>query len=335
MTQRATSQHRPAAIALAAALLCLGAAAGCSRESGQASGPGEETPAAECGRDCLIDLLDRYLAAVLAHDPDAAPLADDFRATQNARPTAIGEGVWTSATALGALQRRYADGQTGQAGYVGLLGEGASTAIVSLRISVEDRRITEAEWVIARDETPLYNPAGFTANPPPEEVVADGAPPVTRDAAIAAVESYYDGIEAADASAVIAAPDCFRLENGSWMVGRIPERAEIDPADAQPGYNIALLTGPDAVCVGGFQNFRNNIRAVAGRRYFFDDVAGVLWATVVFERAEGAADRNGQLFPWVYLTNIFRIEDGRIQGIHAVSHRIAVDALPPEWPGAQ
>ena len=63
-------------------------------------------------------------------------------------------------TALGKLQRRYFDAVTEQAGYFGTIEEAAGPAIVTLRLKVEDRKVTEAEWVINRKGDPGLGPLG-------------------------------------------------------------------------------------------------------------------------------------------------------------------------------
>src|SRR5918996_6666090 len=70
-----------------------------------------------CDRACLRTMLDQYLAAVIKHDPIAAPLIVGFRQTENAINVAPGNGVWKTVTGLGKMQRRYFDAVTGQAGY--------------------------------------------------------------------------------------------------------------------------------------------------------------------------------------------------------------------------
>src|SRR5690606_40966171 len=102
---------------------------------------------ADCDRECLRTMLDRYLDAVIANDPDAAPLVVGFRQTENAINVRPGSGgVWESVTGLGDVQRRYFDPVSGQAGYYGTVEEGDRTAIVTVRVRVENRELTEAEW---------------------------------------------------------------------------------------------------------------------------------------------------------------------------------------------
>ncbi len=48
------------------------------------------------------------------------------------------------------MQRRYLDPVSEQAGYFGIVEEGSNTAIVTVRVRVQNRKITEAEWLITR-----------------------------------------------------------------------------------------------------------------------------------------------------------------------------------------
>jgi hypothetical protein len=106
---------------------------------------------------CLRTLLDQYLHAVTKHDPAAAPLVVGFRQTENAVNVRTGIGVWKTVTGLGAMQRRYLDAVSGQAGYYGIVQEGADSAIVTVRIRVENGKLTEAEWYLARANDPGLN----------------------------------------------------------------------------------------------------------------------------------------------------------------------------------
>ena len=107
-----------------------------------------------CDRACLRTMLDQYLTAVIKHDPAAAPLVVGFRQTENAINVRPGTGVWKTVTGLGKVQRRYLDPVTGQAGYYGTVEEGSETAIVTVRVKVENRKLTEAEWMLVRANDP-------------------------------------------------------------------------------------------------------------------------------------------------------------------------------------
>src|SRR4026207_563047 len=112
-----------------------------------AVGAGSASAQTTCDRSCLRTMLDQYLTAVVKHDPGAAPLVVGFRQTENAINVRPGNGGgWKSVTARGKVQRRFFDATTGQAAYDGTVEEGSSTAIVTLRVRVENKQLTEAEW---------------------------------------------------------------------------------------------------------------------------------------------------------------------------------------------
>jgi len=269
--------------------------------------------AAECNRACLGAILDRYLAAVVAHDPAAAPLAIGYRHTENAINVALGQGVWRSVTGLGPVQRRYIDPTSSQAAYYGIVEEGSSPAIVTARLRIEQRRITEAEWYIARRGDPglpyahppnAWNPQGLMANPPPQRTV----PPsqrLARAAMIAIVDSYYDGITSHDGSLVLAHPGCNRYENGTRVTGH---RGGV---------------GDD--CVSGLAHF--NLANVAARRVsFVDDQTGMVLGMAVFIRRPGSPVPRNVFSEW------FSIDGGRIRDIWTAMYYPGPERPVPNWP---
>jgi len=159
---------------------------------------GSAWAAAPCDRGCLKTTLDQYLNAMVAHKPAAAPLSAGFRQTENAVVRRLGTGLWETSKSLGKVQRRYFDPETGQAGYFGLLEETSGLVIATLRLRVEDRKITEAEWVLSRKGDPGLGPNGglqadaayhdtdyLVAHPPPAERVVPKSERLSREDLIA------------------------------------------------------------------------------------------------------------------------------------------------------
>ncbi len=62
-----------------------------------------------------------------------------------------GEGLWKTATGLGAYKLYFADAKEGQAGFFGTMRENARPVTVAFRLKIENRKITEAEVFISRD----------------------------------------------------------------------------------------------------------------------------------------------------------------------------------------
>ncbi len=243
--------------------------------------------AAACDRACLGSILDQYLNAVVKHDPAAAPLFIGFRQTDNAVVVRTGNdktgndktgngkpgsGVWKTITALGKIQRRYLDPVNESAGYFGTIEEGGDTAVATLRIKVDNRRITEAEWVIGRsDPGRQLDISGLVANPPPDHPVAKENRSA-REVMIAAANSYFDGVETHDGSVILAHPGCFRIENGRALTGR----------------------PPFTDCTASLE--RVQIPATVARRYpVVDEEAGVVLGMTIFIRPPGVKTRRNLL----------------------------------------
>jgi hypothetical protein len=189
----------------------------------------------DCDRACLKNALDQYLAAVIKHDPSAAPVAVGFRETDNAVAIRLGTGMWKTVTGVGKVQRRYFDPVSGQARFFGIIDEQDNPAIVTVRIKVDQRKIKEAEWYVVHKGDPGLNgaapgqPAGnffdldnLAVNPPPERTVPKEAR-LPREALISITNSYFDGITSHDGSVIQAHQGFTRLENGNTVTGRADE----------------------------------------------------------------------------------------------------------------
>ena len=271
--------------------------------------------AQECDRACLRQTLDRYLAAVLKHDPAAAPLARGFRYTENAIEVRAGEGLWKTATALGKVQRRYVDPVTGQAAFFGIVEEGSGGGIATLRLKVMNRMVTEGELIIGRQSTGVYSPQGLIDNPPPEAPAA-GTTRTSRDDLLAAAASYFDGVQGKNGKIIRAHAGCPRIENGVMLAGRRPGAAQ------QPNF---------ADCTDGMER-NTQIAAVIDRRFpVVDEEAGVVIGYAVFTRPAGAKRPDGT--PWLrnLLSEIFTIDNGRIRAIHAAMHYLDEGVPAPGW----
>jgi hypothetical protein len=324
---------------IAAALLLAGAASARAADA--------------CDRACLRTLLDQYMTAVAKHDPSAAPLFTGFRQTENAVVKRLGTGTWQTVTGLGRLQRRYFDPVQGAAVFFGLVQEGANEAIVAVRLKVEQRKITEAEWYIGRRGDPsmngpaqngqggnLFDPEMLIANPPPDAVVAKDAR-ASREQMTAATNSYFDGISTHDGSIIMATPGCPRYENGQLMAGRAanqPARPAVAPAATPSGATPAAAAGAPtggrgraggpplaADCAAGLETI--NIQFVAARRYpLVDEEAGIVVATAVFIRPPGRPQRRNAF------AELFFFDKGKIKSIYSAMFYPADDVPVPNWP---
>jgi hypothetical protein len=234
---------RVAAAVVVASTLTHGATA----QTGQAVAP--------CDRTCLLGIADAYLAALVAHDPSKAPLAPNAKFTEQTKVLAVGEGLWRTVTeGPTTFTLPVPDAATGQIGMIVMLkanmpptpgpaltaappppeAPGPVAVQLALRLKVQNRRITEAEHLIARITNAgqlanLQTPRPGLLRPVPS---AERAP---RNVMLMIANAYYDAIEQSNGDVVPFADDCGRRENGMHTagVGR-PANAPPGPGGGQP-----------------------------------------------------------------------------------------------------
>ena len=308
--------------------------------------PSAFAAANDCDRACLKTTLEQYMTAVTQHKPSAAPLFAGFRQTENAVVVPLGAGMWKSVTGLGKVQRKYLDAVSGQAAYYGIVEEGSSSAVVTVRIRVEDRKITEAEWYIARAADPglngpaqpgqpppnLFNPDGLAAAPPPDRVLPKTSR-ASREMLLAITNSYFDGITSHNGSIVMADPKCDRMENGTSMGARGGGGGGArgggqgrGGAAAPPAQPAASPAQPAlSACARGFETL--NVQLVAARRFpVVDEEAGVVLALAVFIRRPGTTTARNVFSEW------FVIDDNKIRNIYTAMFYPTQDLPVPNWP---
>ena len=310
---------------VAGVLVAIGSVGSAGRASAQAA----------CDRTCLRTMLDQYLTAVIKHDPRAAPLRIGFRQTENAINVPPGGGVWKTVTGLGKMQRRYLDPVSGQAGYYGLVEEDGGVALATVRVRIENRKLTEAEWYLARANDPglngprqagrppanLWNPEYLTAHPPPDRVVP-AAQRLSRDELVAVVNSYFDAITSHDGSVALTHPGCGRAENGTPApAGRFLPPVT-PPAGAPPAPAANASTND---CVSGLTNF-NASMVVARRIPLADEDAQMVLGMAVFIRRPGSPTPRNVFSEW------FNVEDGRIKTIYTAMFYPVPELAVPNWP---
>jgi hypothetical protein len=298
---------------------------------GSTSGSSAQTT---CDRACLRTLLDQYLAAVIKHDPKVAPLAIGFRQTENAINVSPSGGVWKTVTGLGKMQRRYLDSVSGQAGYYGLIEEGGEVAVATVRLRVENQKLTEAEWYLARANDPglngprqpdrppanLLNPDYLVAHPPPDRVVPQ-TQRLSRDELVAVVNSYFDAITSHDGSVALVHPGCGRAENGTPA----PAGRFLPPVTPAAGAPPGPAAGSTNDCVSGLANF--NLSMVVARRIpLVDQEAQMVLGMAVFIRRPGSPTPRNVFSEW------FNVEDGRIRTIYTAMFYPGPELAVPNWP---
>ena len=282
-----------------------------------------------CGRACLEAVVDRYLAALAAHDPTQAPLAKKVKLTENGQLLAPGDGLWGTATGLGKYKLYVADPEEGAVGFMGVVLENDLPVILALRLKVKKGRITEIEQIVAREAfVPLGgDPAKGSGAPlerqgSPHAIFLEPLAPgerVARPEMIAIANSYFSALERNDGKKHVPFDkECNRQENGF----RTTNNPKLDRR--QSPVRIFGMS-----CEEQFkQGYLAFVTAIRDRRFaVVDEERGLVLAFGFFDHS-GAAKTitlaDGRTIPspvraplTFEIAELFKIKDGRIRQIEA------------------
>lgn len=184
-------------------------------------GAAGQNPPGVCDRACLRGLVDRYLMALVAHDPAQIPTTPSVKFTENTRKLELRDGAWKTATGIGTFRIDLADTQAGQAGFIGVLKEGDKSTMFALRLRVVNRQISEIETILARVSLggeADRAPGKLGSSRPAFAQVIPQSERSSRDDMIKVANSYYEGIGVAKSDITKFADDCHRIENGVALV---------------------------------------------------------------------------------------------------------------------
>ena len=171
---------------------------------------------AACDRACLEGVMNRYLDAMVAHNPSQAPLAPDVKYAQDNVRLKIGQALWASATARGKYIHDFADPEQGDVGAITVIYENGVGAILIVRLKVQGGLITEAEQFVAHDP---HGAANYEKMGKPDAKWLEPIPMDQRETRAAldqAAYMYYEGLQLNDGQGVYAfTPDCNRIEDAT------------------------------------------------------------------------------------------------------------------------
>ena len=286
-----------------------------------------------CDRACLYKVLDRYLAALKAHDPSRAPFAPRARTSEDNVLLAPGDGMWGTISSLGSYDFRFADPKTGGVGFYGAVDESGTSSPFALRLKVRGGQITEAETVVARpqDAGVPFVTAKLDPIPALSEVlpVSDRTP---RARMIELADGYFSTLQRNDGTLhTVFTDDCDRREDGF--------RTTNNPNQTIIAY---MAKGCAAQFKLGIYRYDDRLRA---RRYMLvDEERGLVMAA-------GFIDHSGRLGAYrltdgtpntpVYrrphsfcLLETFRIVHGKISRVEAVFTSVPY-RMPSPWAAEQ
>jgi hypothetical protein len=195
--------------------------------------------AVPCDRACLEGYIDKYMDAMLKHEARDTLFAENIRFTENGVELPFGnEGLWASMVGKGTYKFYVPDVETQQVAFIGTAREESGTTgkgnpvVIALRLKVVKGLITEAEQLVIRPESNLFDPG--RKRPPsaaeniekmgeemgsPHPVFMEVIPEAeraSREELIKAANYYFSGLQQNDGKGYYPfTNDCDRYENGS------------------------------------------------------------------------------------------------------------------------
>lgn len=180
-------------------------------------------PSGDCDRACLQGFITQYLDAMIARKPDALPVADNVKFTEDCKEMKLGEGIWETISRLTGYRRDILDVREGVAVSFLVVEEGDSPTLFVMRLKIEDKKITEVETMAVRnrEEGMLFNTDNLKTVSETMTYVPKQEERIPREKAIEMALTYPAGLKIGSFVKVDSpmAPDAYRFENGQLMAG--------------------------------------------------------------------------------------------------------------------
>jgi hypothetical protein len=278
-------------------------------------------------RKSLVDLMNQHLAALPKHDASGLPLAKNVKLVENTIPTPIGKGLWQTATGGPTDFKVYAaDVDQGQIGFIGVIEDKKTPTIVSVRLKVENGKITEIDHLVVPPGKDPLNPNMSKVRPAllERELKLER---VSREQMQIIANSYYEAIVQDNGKVAPFADGCQRRENGGISANdqtQTPEEAAKDDFSV-----FRKMTCSDQLSTG----VMSYITDITNRRIFaVDKEKGLVFAFSIFRHdgkpevmkitgVPGVTERKNSYGPFdLPAAHIFKIRDGKIYEIEAIGY---------------
>jgi hypothetical protein len=253
---------------------------------------------------------------MVAHDPAKAPVTANVKFTQNTKPLALGRGVWETVKGIRDYRLFVADPLAGQVALYTVIDGTDRPGLLTLRVKVEGRRISEIESVyVGIGQTGFGSVDNLVQVDPVWNAVLPSDQRRPRAALVDIADRYFQTLEKHLVDHVPFTENCLRMENGVQTAGRA----------GAPG-----LAG-----LGCRENVNhpmwNYITAITPRRHLVvDEERGLVSGMYMFRH--GGTNKtdtlpNGEVVAHseaalrrqaVVISELFKIENGRIRRIEAV-----------------
>lgn len=291
--------------------------------------------ATSCDRACLEGFVDRYLDALVAHQPSLLPLSPEVRFTEDGQHLAIGDGLWRTMRAKGHYRLFVDDVPAGQVAFFGSIEEESrdptkgTPAAIALRLRIRDRTITEIEQIVIRDANAAKRIDAMKVDPIYLRAVP-ASERMSRAAMIVIANKYFSGMQQNDGKGDYPfANDCNRVENGTQTTNE-----PTPPGQKRPDPKTSLMYSGQWSCMEQFKSgLLHFVTLIRDRRFVaVDQERGIVFAfgffdhsggsTRHFKTPDGRSVTAGPVQPWTWeIAELFKVQGGEIHRIQALLQR--------------
>jgi hypothetical protein len=263
-------------------------------------GPGSEPPKfkidpAACDAACLGANARKVATAMVGNDWRSVDWADAVGYAENSVGIRVGEGIWSTVTAVDPDPLVVADASTGKAVWIGRIEEHGQPAWAAFTVSAAGEHVTEIDALIRRKEygPPWVEPENGAA---PDFDVLPPARRTGREAMQQGAEAWYSAINQRTSAPEVLGATCRLVLNGQDLVGCRDAFINIPPIERIRDREVLAVDEGRGLIV-----YRT-----------FDD----------FPALESGYPRTDQL------VEIFRLENGEVTDIHAWTSELPYGMRP-------
>jgi hypothetical protein len=317
-------------LGLAIATLCALA----MRGSAATAGARRAAVSAEqrCDYTCLTGMMDRYLKALVAHDPAQIPVAEHVRFTENTIPLKLGDALWGTISGMGTYKLYFADPHDGQVGFEGTIRENGTPAILLARLKVAGGKIAEIETLVHRNADDAKALEKFGQPNPVWVQPLTASQKVPREQMLKIADTYFEGILHSSGDMVLFDPKCNRILDGDQDTNNPTAKGWFDLNSFRPdsmGIRENMNTG-----------IWSYIHSIHPRRYLVvDEKMGIVFGVFMFNhpgKVKFAEVKGVGKVPMppvvlrpssVEMGEFFKIESGKIRQIEGISVALPYGSL--------
>ncbi|HTY02046.1 MAG TPA: hypothetical protein VMG09_18625 [Bacteroidota bacterium] len=291
--------------------------------------------AAAQSRSELINLMEKYIAAVAKHDPSGLRFAKNVKLVENTKVLPIGKGLWETATGgFTNFKIFVADTVTGQVGVIGVIQVNHDSTIISARLKVVDGEITEIDHLVIPRYGGGLNPNMLRVRPGLITPI-EPSERVSRNEMLRIANSYYEALVRGNGDLCPFADESQRRENGGVSAGATtPEEAYDDDFSV-----FRKMKCRDQLNTGVLAN----ISDINRRRFVaVDETMGLVMAYSMFvhtgepkimkiKGVPGITERENKYGAFdLPAAHIFKIRNGKVYEIEALGY-LAEHGITNGW----